>query len=146
MGIRVLGVDSTSKSFRIADVDFVREVIAVEIYGALPPVDAEQDAAIAPPWSTLPWHVIVLMEEAVRNGWAAFSQAEAARRGVEWLDLVRSEPLKKKLAILVERYERDGYRPEPLQALVSAEDARKRWAALAAFYKANGHLLVSNGP
>ena len=70
MGIRVLGVDATSKSFRIGDVDFVREIIAVEVYGALAPIDPEQDAAIAPPWSTLPWHLLVLMEEAVRNGWA----------------------------------------------------------------------------
>ena len=46
---------------------------------------------MAPPWSTLPWHLLVLMEEAVERGWAAFSQAEAQRRGVDWLDLVRSE-------------------------------------------------------
>ena len=146
IGIRVLGVDATSKSFRIGDVDFVREIIAVDVYGALAPIDPEQDAAIAPPWSTLPWHLVVLMEEAVGRGWGAFSQAEAARRGVEWLDLVRSEPVKKKLAALVETFERDGYRPLSLQALVSVEDARKRWAALAAFHKANGHFLVSNGP
>ena len=56
-----------------------------------PPVDREQDAVVAPPWSTLPWHLMVLMEEAVARGWAAFSQAEAQRRGVEWLDLVRSD-------------------------------------------------------
>src|SRR5207244_11319834 len=30
--------------------------------------------------------------------------------------------------------------------LVSAEDARKRWAALKAFYKERGHFLVTNGP
>jgi len=29
---------------------------------------------------------------------------------------------------------------------VSVDEARKRWAALAAFYKANGHFLVANGP
>ena len=39
--------------------------------------DPEQDAVIAPPWSTLPWHLLVLMEEAVERGWAAFSQEEA---------------------------------------------------------------------
>jgi hypothetical protein len=33
-----------------------------------------------------------------------------------------------------------------LQALVSAEEARRRWAALAAFYKEHGHFLVTNGP
>ena len=39
-----------------------------------------------------------------------------------------------------------GISPGALQALVSAEDARKRWAALAAFYKERGHFLVTNGP
>ena len=43
-------------------------------------------------------------------------------------------------------FERDGYRPDRLVALVSADDARKRWAALAAFYKEHGHVFVTNGP
>jgi hypothetical protein len=30
--------------------------------------------------------------------------------------------------------------------LVNQDEARKRWAALAAFYKSNGHFLVTNGP
>jgi len=47
---------------------------------------------------------------------------------------------------LLESFEREGYRPEPLKLLVSAEDARKRWAALKAFYKERGHFLVTNGP
>jgi hypothetical protein len=50
------------------------------------------------------------------------------------------------LAALVETFERDGYRPEHLQSRVTAQDARKRWAALAAFYKERGHFLVTNGP
>jgi hypothetical protein len=29
---------------------------------------------------------------------------------------------------------------------VSAQDARKRWAALGAFYRERGHFLVTNGP
>jgi hypothetical protein len=118
----------------------------VEVYTTTAPIDPEQDAIVAPPWSTLPWHLIVLMEEAVSRGYAAFSQAEAARRGVEWLDLVRSDKLKKKLAVLVDTFAREGYRPAILEPLVSAEDARKRWSALAAFYKSRDHFLVTNGP
>jgi hypothetical protein len=86
------------------------------------------------------------MEEAVARGWAAFSQVEAARRGVEWLDLVRSEDLNGRLAALVEEFERDGYRPQTLDHLVSTDEARRRWAALAAFHKDHGHFLVANGP
>ena len=45
-----------------------------------------------------------------------------------------------------DRLEREGFRPPALQSLVSAEEARRRWAALAAFYRAHGHFLVTNGP
>jgi hypothetical protein len=144
--VRITGVDTASKSFRIADVDFIRELFLVDVYADMPPGDPEQDAVFAPPWSTLPWHLIVLMEEAVGHGWAAFSEAEAARSGVEWLDLVRSAVLKTRLAGLVDQFEREGFRPPILENLVSAEEARKRWAALAAFYRGHGHFLVTNGP
>jgi hypothetical protein len=144
--VRVAGVDTQSKSFRVGDVSFVRELFVVDVYANIPPEDPEQDAIFAPPWSTVPWHLLVLMEEAVSRGLAAFSQAEADRRGVEWLDLVRSDALKARLAPLVDRFEREAFRPEVLRSLVSSEDARKRWAALAAFYQSHGHFLVTNGP
>jgi hypothetical protein len=51
-----------------------------------------------------------------------------------------------RLASLVERFEREGFRPVALQSLVSAEEASQGWAALATFYKAHGHFLVTNGP
>jgi hypothetical protein len=146
LGVRVVGTDATSKSFRVGDFEFVRELFVVEVFTSTPRVDPEQDAVVAPPWSTLPWHLIVLMEEAVDRGWAAFSQAEAQRRGVAWLDIVRSEAMNGRLAALVETFARDGYRPDRLTSLVGVEDARKRWSALAAFHKERGHFLVTNGP
>jgi hypothetical protein len=144
--VRISGIDTVSKSFRVGDVNFVRELFVVDVYLGVPPEDPEQDAAFAPPWSALPWHLLVLMEEVVSRDWAAFSKSEAARRGVPWLDLVRDEKIKTRLAALVEEFEREGHRPEALQPLVSAEDARKRWAALSAFYREHGHFLVTNGP
>ncbi len=59
---------------------------------------------------------------------------------------MRSDALKTRLAGLVDQFEREGFRPAILEKLVSAEDARKRWAALAAFYRSHGHFLVTNGP
>jgi len=144
--VKIAGADSTSRTFRVGDVAFVRELFTVEVYTTVAPEDADRHAAVVAPWSTLPWHLVVLMEEAVGRGLAAFSQAEALRRGVPWLDLVRSEELNRRLASLVEQFERDGHRPDALRALVTADDARKRWAALAAFYKSRGHFLVTNGP
>lgn len=145
-GVRVAGVDTTSKSFRIGDVSFTRELVVVDVYANIPPEDPEQDAVFVPPWSTLPWHLLVLMEEAVSRDWASFSQAEAVHRGVEWLDLVRSDALKARLAALTDQFEQEGFRPEILRSQVSAEEARKRWAAMAAFYRDHGHFLVTNGP
>jgi hypothetical protein len=145
-GLRAVGSETASKSFRVGDVDFLREVFTVEVYATSAPASPEREAVPAPPWSTLPWHLLVLMEEAVSRNWAAFSQTEAVRRGIEWLDLVRSQPLNARLLALTESFEREGYRPEPLRPLVSVDEARRRWAALSAFYKANGHFLVTNGP
>jgi hypothetical protein len=146
LGVRIAGVDTASKSFRVGDVDFVREILTVEVYLGIAPEAAEWSASLAPPWSTLPWTILVLMEEAVGRGWAAFSAEAAHRRDVEWLDLVRSKELGARLVTLAAEFERDGYRPEALRAQVSQEEARKRWGALLAFHKAHGHLLVTNGP
>ena len=146
VGVKFIGTDTKSKSFRVGDIDIVRELFVLDVYTTGTPEDPELGAALAPPWSTLPWHLIVLMEEAVSRGWAAFSQAEAERRGVEWLDLVRSDRVNRQLASLVATFERDGYRPDALRALVSVDEARRRWAALAAFYQAHGHFLVTDGP
>jgi len=145
-GVRIAGVDAASKSFRVGDVSFVREVFTIEVYLSSAPSDPDASALLAPPWSTVPWPVLVLMEEAVMRGWAAFSQAEAARRSVAWLDLVRSAETSTKLAGLVAEFEREAFRPPTLASIVTASEARERWRALAAFFNAYGHFLVTNGP
>ncbi len=145
-GVRVAGLDTASKSFRVGDVNFVREVFTIEVYLSSAASDPDESALLAPPWSTLPWSVLALMEEAVSRGWAAFSQAEAMRRNVPWLDLVRSAETNTKLAGLLAQFEREAFRPAALSAIVTPEEARERWRALAAFFKATGHFLVTNGP
>lgn len=146
VAVRPVGVDSGSKSFRVGDVDFVRDVFTVEVYLDIAPDDPDWNAVVAPPWSTMPWHIVALMEEAVTRGWAAFSEGEAARRGIPWLDLVRSEDMNAKMASLLPQFEREAFRPQALLAHVTEEEARRRWKALAEFYKARGHFLVTNGP
>lgn len=143
-GVRVIRVDRATRGF--GELTLVQEMPVVEVYLAAARGDAGRLAAIAPPWSSLPWHVLALMEEAVGRGWAAFSREEAERRGVAWLDLVRDEELKARLASLAEAFEGQGYLPEPLKGFATAEEARKRWAALRAFQAKHGHFLVTNGP
>src|SRR5262249_21539484 len=80
------------------------------------------------------------------GGGAGFHKEGRGRGGGEWLALARPPAMNARLISLVENFARVGYRPESLQSLVSIDEARKRWAALADFYRANGHFLVTNGP
>ena len=143
-GFRVLRVDEVSRGFGQLKLVFQMPVIEVYLNAALG--DPQQTASLAPPWSTLPWSVMVLMEEAVIRAKMAFSRKEAVARGVEWLDLARGRNVQSLLAPLVERFARQGYRPEALKGFVTADEARKRWAALKAFYQKHRHFLVTNGP
>src|SRR5262249_10944452 len=92
------------------------------------------------------WHLLVLMEEAVDRGWAAFSQSEARRRGVDWLDLVRSDATKERLAGPLGRVEREGDRPTPPPSPGGAGAPPQPRGPAKAFHKENGHFLVTNGP
>ena len=143
--------------FKLVRVERTKHVIAenweifqnspvIEVYLRDVPHDAQQVAALAPPWSTVPWHLLALMEEAVTRGYAAFSETESVRRRIPWMDLVRDQELRAKLQQLIAQFERESYRPEALKEFVSTEEARARWRLLAAFAEKNGHLLVANGP
>ncbi len=145
VGIKVVRVDSTKHA--IAEgMELVVKTPVVEVYLNAAPGDERQVANLAPPWSTVPWHLLALMEEAVVRGYAAFSAEEAARRGVPWLDLVRDRALVAKLQELVAQFERESYRPAQLEVLVTAEEAQARWRSLRAFAEKHGHFLVANGP
>jgi len=145
-GLRFMGSDATSRTIRFGDLTYAREQLMVEVYVDAAAGPAASAEALAPPWSPVPWHVIALMEEAVARGWAAFSEAEARRRGVEWLDPVRSEALKRRLKDLVAEFESEAYVPAPLKGMVSLAEARARWKALAEFHAKSGHFLATNGP
>ncbi|MFQ6018090.1 MAG: hypothetical protein ACE5KF_07820 [Kiloniellaceae bacterium] len=144
-GVRVVRVEREINEIA-PDIKVPKQVPVIEVYVDYVSSDSRQVAALAPPWSPVPWQLVVLMEEAVKRGFAAFSKAEAARRGVGWLDLVRDPSLKEKLRGLIEEFAREGYRPAALKDLVTAEAARSRWRALEAFAEGAGHFLVTNGP
>jgi hypothetical protein len=126
--------------------DLIQHRPVIEVYLRDAHGNDSQVAALAPPWSTVPWHLLALMEDAVLRGDAAFSEEEALRRQTRWLDLVRDKSLRTALLERIVTFEREGYRPEALKDLVTAEDARQRWRALRTFAEKAGHLLVTNGP
>ncbi len=144
-GFKLIEVTTESRNFG-DDLQFHYRVPVIDVYLNQRSSDPWEAAAVAPPWSTLPWELLVLMEEAVKRSIAAFSEGEAKRRGIPWLDLVRDGATGLRLAALVEEFRRQGYRPAAIEGLVSVDQARQRWNALAGFYARYGHFLDTNGP
>src|SRR5262249_16298493 len=124
VGLKVLRVERSELG--IGEFKLVRETPVIAVYMNTP-VETQQTAVLARPWSSLPWHLMVLMEEVVQRGWAAFSAEAAQHDGVKWLDLVRDPQLQKHMAGLVEAWAQQGYVPAALQRFVTAEEARQRW-------------------
>ena len=143
-GVRIIRVEESV--IPIADLTFTYRSPIVEVYLDNLTLDDQENGLIAPPWSSVPWHVLALMEAAVERGIAAFSEGEAKRRGLPWLDLVRDPAQLAKLRALIKEFVQSGYRPAALEKLVGPEDAKARWDLLDKFVEVSGHLLVTNGP
>jgi hypothetical protein len=142
-GVRVLGVRKEVKD--LGDMQLLYDVPEVEVY-LKAAVDADSAPALAPPWSAVPWPMLVLMEQAAARGIGALSEREASRRGVPWLDLARDPAQRAALGKLAAELERRAFVPESLRSLVTPEQARQRWAALRTFARTHGHWLVTAGP
>jgi hypothetical protein len=141
--VRVVRVDMEVRA--VDDQQYIYQVPLVEVY-LKTAFDPRYAPAVAPPWSPVPWPVMALMEEAVGRGLGAFSEREARRRHVPWLDLVRDRKTSAALASLVADFERRAWVPDALRGLVTPEQARARWRALAQFQRRAGHVLVTAGP
>ncbi|HEV8320865.1 MAG TPA: hypothetical protein VG389_04575 [Myxococcota bacterium] len=141
--VKVVRVDKEIQDF--GEVQLVYDVPEIHVY-LRSAVDPAFAAAVAPPWSAVPWQVLALMEEAAARGIGAFSEAEAKRRGVSWLDLVRDRKVRDGLSALVAGFERRAFVPDALRGVVTVDQARERWAALRRFHAKHGHFLVTNGP
>jgi hypothetical protein len=144
VGFKVVKVDTEVKKY--SDITFTYVVPVIEVYLDATAADLQDLASIAPPWSAVPWHVMVLMEEAVKRGVGAFSIDEAKRRGVRWLDLARDPKLREAMAPVVDDFAKTAYVPETLRRFVNADEAQSRWNALKQFFQQRGHFLVTNGP
>jgi hypothetical protein len=122
------------------------EVPIVEVFVDRPASTRDDVALIAPPWTTVPWPVLALSEEAVARGLAAFSQESAQARGLPWLDLARDPALVSRLRGLVDDFAGRSHVPAALAGIVTPAEAKARWDALRAFHETAGHFLVTNGP
>jgi hypothetical protein len=136
---------------QMGGVEVPRVAYLIEVYVNHRALEPAQIEALAPPWSAVPWQLLALQEEAVSRGLGAFSEAEARRKQVPWLDLARDPAQLKTLGGLLGELQKAQFRPPALAsgalaARVTPEAAGKRWAALAAFLTEHGHLLDTNGP
>ena len=144
VGLRILRTETDVLAF--GEDKLTYDVPIVEVFVDRPPASPAESALIAPPWTTVPWPVLALAEEAVARGLAAFSRESAQARGVPWLDLVRDRALGPRLRELLDELAGRHHVPTALAGRVTPAEADARWAALRAFHDASAHFLVTNGP
>ena len=144
VALRVLRVETDVLAF--GEDKLTYQVPIVEVFVDRPGGDPDRAAGAAPPWTTVPWHLLALMEEAAARDLAAFSRDAATARGIPWLDLARDARVGAQLSSLLDELEREARVPPSLAGRVTPAEARARWAALRAFHGAAGHFLVTNGP
>jgi len=131
-GVRVVRVET--ETLASGEDKLTYEVPVVEVY--LDAGSGADAATVAPPWTTLPWHLLALFEEGTRRGF--FRLAE--------FDPVRDAALVRRLDELARELEERAYVPPALARYVSADEARARYRRLREFHAAHGHWLVANGP
>jgi hypothetical protein len=143
-GIKVVRVDKVQRNLG-GDMILRYDVPIVRVYVGYAGADA-YTPLLAMPWSTVPWHVLALLDEAARRGIGVLSPQAAAHSRLPVLDLVRVPAQRAQLARLVDQFAAGGYVPDALRGMVTAGEARARWRSLAAFYRQHHHFLVTNGP
>jgi len=130
--VRLVRVETETLAFGEDKLSYQVPVVEVNVDGV-----GEGDAAmLAPPWTTLPWHLLALLEEGARRGY--FKLAE--------VDPVRDAAAVKRLGELARELEERAHVPQTLTSLVNEKDARERYRRLREFQAAHGHWLVTNGP
>ncbi len=118
---------------------------AIEIYIDYWHVDKNEIAGISPVWPQLPWHVIALIYEAVKDKKVALSDSKAHEWGVPWLDLAKG-PSIKILKSYMDKLAAENYVPVYIRGRVTPDEAKARYEAMKAFFEKYGHFYISNGP
>jgi hypothetical protein len=131
-GVRLLRLEIETLAFGEDKLSY--EVPVIEVY--LDGGSGGDAATVAPPWTTLPWHLLALFEEGARRGYLKLSQ----------FDPVRDAALARRLGELARELEEHAYVPPALVSHVNAQEARARYRRLREFHAAHGHWLVTNGP
>jgi len=130
-GVRFLRVETETLAFGEDKLQYEVPVVEVYLDGS-----ASDAATVAPPWTTLPWHLLALFDEAARRGYLKLGE----------FDPVRDAVLVRRLGELAGELDQRAYVPPALRSHVNAQEARSRYRRLREFHAAHGHWLVTNGP
>lgn len=130
--VRLVRVEEEALAFGEDKLTYQVPVVEVRLEG----VARRHAAAAAPAWSTLPWHLLALLDEGARRG--DFKLDE--------VDPVRDAAAVGRLGELARELEERGYVPPALKSHATAQEARSRYRRLREFHAAHGHWLVTNGP
>jgi peptide/nickel transport system substrate-binding protein len=107
--------------------------------------DDKELASTAGAWAGEPWEVTAASERLVTSGKAAFSRGEASSKNVPWLSLIvpsHAAMLRNELALM----KAEGFVPNPLRDIVTAEEAIKRYDASIKWIDSHRHAIIGNGP
>jgi len=133
-GVRVLNV--TEVPFIIPNVlNSTKRYLWIEAYMKLEQVNSGRVAALTPPWSTLPWEILYLLDTVLEEG----------RLSIGDLDLVDKRTVDLLTEKLKEFRSVDAV-PLQLRGIVKDIEAKKRWDSLMSWFNNTGNLLVTNGP
>ena len=147
VGLRVIGTDTTSKSTRFGDFNYTRELLVVDVYTS---VTADRPRTGCGRRAAVEHAALACAGTHGGSRWARLGRDFARRGRAPRRRMARSRALRRherRLAALVETFEREADTgPSNCNRASRRRTARKRWAALAEFYKERGHFLVTNGP
>jgi peptide/nickel transport system substrate-binding protein len=107
--------------------------------------DDKELAATAGAWAGEPWEITAASERLVTSGKAAYSRGEASSKNVPWLSLIvpsHAAMLRNELALM----KAEGFVPNPLRDIVTAEEAIKRYDASINWIDNHRHAIIGNGP
>lgn len=131
--VRLLRVEEETLAFGEDKLSYQVPVVEVYLDGV---ARKEAAAVVAPPWTTLPWHVLALLDEGARRGYFKLDEVDPVRDGAAV----------ERLGELARELEERAYVPPTLSSLVKEKEARERYRRLREFHAARGHWLVTNGP
>jgi peptide/nickel transport system substrate-binding protein len=111
--------------------------------------DKNELSYIFPPWTSIPWQILLATEELFIEGKTSWYKEEAKELGINWLDLLNSTQ-SNWISIILSNFKNRSYVPEALYegviTPISLEEVNKRYSNTIVFIKDYKHALISNGP